>query len=142
MQLLATLLALLALAAGCGDGAPPVEEGTRDAVAELPASYTYRVTSSCGERGGLGTYAVTVVDAEVDAVEPVGATRRQGADPSSGYFFTIAELLELAEAAGPPAEVVVETGPDGLPTSVSIDRIPEAIDDEECYACGAPAPLS
>ena len=50
---------------------------------------------------------------------------------------TLGDMLAEAEAASddPEAgEVVVETDPaDGHPTSVSVDALADAIDDESCY---------
>ena len=47
-------------------------------------------------------------------------------------FPTGDDLLDLV-SAGPPAEVEAEIGVDGVPTWVSVDHQPAAIDDEECY---------
>ena len=116
--------------AGCGDRAqPPVRAGGSPRAA-LPTAYAFDLTSSCGERSLIGSYRVWVTDDEVTRVEPRGGTPRPA---HLEDVPTIADLEELIEHVGPEAVVEVERDNDGRLRSVSIDHLPDAIDDEECY---------
>lgn len=131
------LLVALA-AAGCsgGGGVAGAAGDARDAWAERgPASYTFALTSSCGERALHGRFAVTVTDGAVTTVEPLDETATNTLDwvPTAGeYVPTVSELLE--RMVGAPDEVSEATfDDDGVPTHVTFDPMPGAIDDEECY---------
>jgi hypothetical protein len=97
----------------------------------IPTTYRFDLTSSCGERGFLGTYRVSVRAGVVVAARPL--------DPTNSYQPDLAEvpslqgLVDMAASADPGADVQLETDPAGLPTYLSIDHLPDAIDDEECY---------
>lgn len=127
------MLCLLAvvpvLAAGCGDGsqAPARAGGTQRT--ELPASYSFDLTSSCGERSLIGSYRVWVEDGRVSKVEPAGRTPRPRLDDVP----TVADLEAMIDDAETDAVVEVERDDEGVLRSVSIDHLPDAIDDEECY---------
>jgi hypothetical protein len=97
-----------------------------------PDRYRFALTSSCGERSLIGSFLITVRND--------GVTRyvvRDGEDHwTRDAMPTIDDLLaEAAEARLQGAdEVVVETDPaDGHPTSIRIDRLSNAVDDEACY---------
>jgi hypothetical protein len=114
-----------------------------------PSRYEFVMRSSCGERNRLGTYRLKVVGGRVEKAERLDETARW--DPIDVHDLpTLAVLLNRAayalggtydpsfgrsESAAPsPPFVTIETDPtDGHPTLISIDWIPEAVDDEECY---------
>lgn len=106
----------------------PTEAATLPA---LPQSYRFVLTSSCGERPLLGTYEITVHDEMV--IEAKNLDPDYPYQPDVMELPTLGDLAELARAA--PAESVVEFVVDenGLPRSLSLDPVPDAIDDEECY---------
>lgn len=131
------LLVALA-AAGCsgGGGVAGAAGDARGTWAERgPASYTFALTSSCGERALYGQFAVTVTDGAVTAVEPLDETATNTLDwvpTAREYVPTIAELLErIVDAPGDVSEATFDD--DGVPTHVTFDPMPSAIDDEECY---------
>ncbi|WP_299050173.1 DUF6174 domain-containing protein [uncultured Nocardioides sp.] len=99
--------------------------------AEQPTSYDYRLTSTCGERGFLGTFDVTVRD---DEVVRATAVRRYRGRVRLGEVPTLTDLVEMAEGADGDAVVDLRVDRRGRPTSLRIDHRPDAIDDEECYA--------
>lgn len=106
-----------------------------------PREYSFTLNSQCGERGGLGLFHVKVQNGRV--LEVVGlddAGRRHVASAPDGRIVglvpTLADLLAQATDARNDGadEVTVTTDPaDGHPTSVTIDWVTEAIDDEACY---------
>ena len=133
-MLLATSLA------ACGPGEGEVSSSQldrmREAVDGLPSTYTFDVSSTCGERNLIGDFRVTVVDGEVERVRPLGVTRLYGLGPDD--FPTLADLVDLVDGVGPDAVVEVELDDGGLPRQVAIDHVPDAIDDEECYRVSNP----
>jgi hypothetical protein len=129
-------------AQGCADPAGPdhvsVETGSGSPVATtsapvpvLPTSYVYVLTSSCGERGFLGDYRVVVRDEAV--VNAVGLNKDYPYRPDLAEVPTLADLLAMAKSAAPGATVDLVVDPEGFPVSLTIDHLPDAIDDEECY---------
>lgn len=118
---------------GCATGNPGSEEaqGATAEVVSLPSSYQYVMRSSCGERGLLGRYKVTVRDAKAIAVTSLNPGYLY--EPSLEEIPTLADLLEKAENAGPDAVVDLKVDDRGIPVSLAIDHEPTAIDDEECY---------
>ena len=107
----------------------------RPSAAELPTSYRFELTSSCGERNFLGRYRIVVRDGVVETVEPL---RPIGAyQPPPEAVPTGADLLAMAEDAGPGSIVDLVVDPDGFPVSLRIDHVPNATDDETCYEVGA-----
>ncbi len=120
--------------AACGPTSPTSSGPSSPSTASeraLPASYEYVLTSACGLRSLLGEYRVVVRDGEV--TEVVGLDESPY-EPDLEDVPTLADLLELAGSAGPDAVVDLEVDADGVPVSLSIDRLPTAVDDEECYA--------
>ncbi|MCW2766935.1 MAG: hypothetical protein JWO11_2894 [Nocardioides sp.] len=97
----------------------------------LPTSYEYVLTSSCGERGFLGDYRVVVRDEAV--VTAVGLNKDCPYRPDLAEVPTLADLLAMAKSAAPDAIVDLVVDPEGFPVSLTIDHLPDAIDDEECY---------
>ena len=120
-----------------------------------PSSYTFVFASECGERSLLGTFQVTVEDGIAVAYRPLDelALRSPGTIDDMPTLGTLIALVEeartyrsqwpgrsLPQPSGVPepsareAIVLLETDPaDGHPTFISIDWLPNAIDDEECY---------
>lgn len=109
-----------------------------------PPAYRYTFTSTCGERMLVGTFEVTVEDGNVTDFRPLD----QPAETFPGVAADLPTLGDLQrkaqEAAGNDEPTVnFETDPeDGHPTLVEIDWLPNAIDDEECYAITSYAPGS
>ena len=122
-----------------GGPAAPTSSGTPAAGEwQEPENYSFAVTSSCGERAFIGDYRVVVGGGEVVASE--------WRDPADGRWTpvdrlewvpTLGDMLdEVRVASGDPeaGEVLLESDPaDGHPTSISVDHIENAIDDETCY---------
>lgn len=99
---------------------------------EAPADYSFTVQSSCGERGFIGTFAVTVAGGQVASVEPRGDSWA-GVTPE--HTPTLSAMLDEARDAlsqGGTVEVAVDDA--GVPTWIFLDPMPDAIDDEACYA--------
>ena len=100
-----------------------------------PTAYRFTFRSTCGERNLVGTFEVTVEDGNV--------TRYRALDGAAEAFPgaaadipTLGDLQRRAQEAEANDEAIVEmeSDPDdGHPTSIEIDWIPNAIDDEECY---------
>ena len=137
------------LLGACGDdAAPSASPGTRSTASsrttpqpvDLPASYRFVVSSTCGERSFIGTYAVVVRDDEVVAARSLDHGYQY--QPRLDEVPTLADLLHQVEAAEQDAVVGLEQGADGVPTWVSIDHVPSGIDDEECYRISRFEPLS
>jgi uncharacterized protein DUF6174 len=99
--------------------------------ATLPESYRYVLTSSCGERGLLGDYKVMVRDGRVTSVANLNEDYPY--DPEPSEIPTLADLLDMARSASPEAVVELTLDGAGLPQSLSLDPVPNGIDDEECY---------
>jgi hypothetical protein len=142
MRRLAVLVSPLVLlaAAGCSsDEASPAGEAppSQMTLAEAQSAWeargptTYRMTlvSTCGNRAGLGTYAVKVTPDETTAT---GVDRWSlGTDVQ-----TVPDLFAfIAEVTDGGAEVVDTTyNPSlGYPEKVSVDYTVDSTDDEECY---------
>lgn len=123
MWRLLLLLPLLPLLPACGDDRGAVVDDPPDGPV-VPAAYSFDLRSTCGERNLIGDYRVWVEDDVVVRVEP-------DADPET--VPTLLGLERLADAAEPGAEVELERGSAGWITWLSIDHLPDAIDDEECY---------
>lgn len=122
-------LAML-MATSCGTVPPP------DAAWQEPAAYAFTMQASCGFRVLNGRFRVDVRDGEVveyARLDAAGGNPNplENADmPTLGDMFD--RVAEAREKLG--TDVSLETDPaDGHPTSVSIDWIVTAIDDEECY---------
>lgn len=104
-------------------------------VAQIPDSYRYVLESSCGERGFLGRYRVLVRGGVVASVKNLNDDYPY--QPDLDEVPTLTRLVEMAESAGPDAVVELVLDDAGLPRSLEIDHLPNAIDDEECYEVSA-----
>jgi hypothetical protein len=98
-----------------------------------PTAYGFNLASRCGQRNLNGTYAITVRDGEVTAVDHRNGRplHRVEAD-----IPTMQDLLNRAHDAqqGGVAEVTLTVDPvDGHPLEVIIDWRPDAIDNEACF---------
>ncbi|MGW6904356.1 DUF6174 domain-containing protein [Streptomyces sp. NPDC054940] len=104
-----------------------------------PASYTYTLRSTEGERTLLGTFRITVRDGAV--VEAVGLddSGRRVAEDVPDAVPTIGELLdELEQARRDDADKAeAEYAADGRPARISLDWEENAIDDEALYVISA-----
>ncbi|NLG22665.1 MAG: hypothetical protein GX555_14685 [Actinomycetales bacterium] len=98
---------------------------------EPPADYSFVVTSGCGERAFIGRFAVTVTAGAVSAVEPIGESY---AGVTAEMTPTLSDMLDEARAAAEQGTVEVAVDDAGVPRWIDIDPIPNAIDDESCYA--------
>ncbi|MEU6804913.1 DUF6174 domain-containing protein [Streptomyces neyagawaensis] len=127
-------VAVSGVVAACGSESSSGTASTRPSWRE-PASYTYTLTSSEGERSLLGTFEVTVVDGKVTKAVGADEDSRRVAREMEGRVPTIGELLAEADAArGEDADVVdVDHTADGRPTRISLDWDEDAIDDEAVY---------
>lgn len=126
-----TTVAVVAVA-GCSAEPDPSDEVTPSVSrSAIPGSYRYLLESSCGERGLIGRYRVVVRDGVVTSVENLNDDYDY--EPSLAEVPTLAGLADKAESAEPEAVVDLVLDGSGLPKSLSIDHLPESIDDEECY---------
>ncbi|HEX5589723.1 MAG TPA: DUF6174 domain-containing protein [Candidatus Limnocylindrales bacterium] len=104
-------------------------------------SYTVSITRACFcPPGAIGPYVITVVDGSATEVLFEGAP----ADPSlvgTAFPLTIDAVFERLRNLEPRATMTATWDPDwGFPTSVSVDPIPNAIDDEYSISIAAFAP--
>ncbi|WP_051275013.1 DUF6174 domain-containing protein [Cellulomonas sp. URHD0024] len=131
----------LAVVLGLSACADPEPEASAPSAPALATSYTYSLASSCGERGFIGTFSVTVEDGRVTAVEGLDEPGGRAAD-MPGVLDDAPSIEELTARAA--AEHPSEVGYDatGLLTKVSFDPDPQAIDDEECYVLSGYTPAS
>ena len=114
---------------------------SRDAWEE-PASYTYTLTSSEGERTLLGTFRVTVRDGKVAEAVGFDESSRRVVRQMPGEVPTLGELLEeLEQARRDKADTAeAEYAADGHPVRISLDWEKDAIDDEALYVISAYEP--
>ena len=97
------------------------------------SSYSFRLRSFCGERGGIGTFAVTVRDGVVRAVEPLDD---RTVPPDRNEIPTIDGLFAIADRARRDGADRVATRfdqNDGHPIAIDIDHRLQVVDDEACY---------
>lgn len=120
--------------AACGEESQP-----NVPVWEEPASYTYTLTSSEGERALIGTFRVTVRDGKVAEAVGLDDSARRVVRQLPDQVPTLGELLdEAAQARQEGADTVeVEYAQDGQPTRILLDREENAIDDEARYDISA-----
>ncbi|MGH3360231.1 MAG: DUF6174 domain-containing protein [Nocardioidaceae bacterium] len=97
-----------------------------------PPSYAFTLNSSCGERAGLGVFRIRVEQHRPVEVRALGRWSDTAPRPAAQTLDRLAELAVRME--GRADEVTVRLGSDGLVERLVIDRIENAIDDEECYA--------
>jgi hypothetical protein len=100
----------------------------RDAWLRLgPREYTWVIQYGC-ECGLNGEYTITVVDGQVTEI---GWPPRAEAEIGELPVGTVDELYaKAAETIGEGGEVHATWGDGGLPTSITFDPVPNAIDDE------------
>jgi hypothetical protein len=115
----------------------PVASASNSVQWREPASYTFTLESTCGERALIGTFNVEVQDGETVGVEAISGyfVSHPAALPTS-LVPTLDDILaEAADARSRDAdEVSVVLDPiDGHPVRVSIDWKTNTIDDEACY---------
>jgi hypothetical protein len=123
--------------AGCAD---PAEHGggLRPGTWNEPARYTYVLDSQCGERLLIGKFKVTVADGAVTDVEGLDESAKRATESPAIKAETptlnqIVKRVADAEAKGAHKARVEFDKTDGHPTYAEIDRLKNAIDDEECY---------
>lgn len=116
---------------GCGEQAGPDLATETVVPPTLPTSYAFTLTSSCGERGLIGDYRVTVRDEQVAGAESLN--RDYPYEPTLSEIPTLQDLVDLARSARPEAVVDYVVDDAGVPRSLSLDPVPNGIDDEECY---------
>ena len=100
-------------------------------VAALGVFFRFVLHASCGERRLAGEYHLVVRDGRVVDAGPTRLVRFTHLRLSD--FPTLADLLAKADHAEPDAVVDLHVDDSGIPSYLSIDHDPAAIDDEECY---------
>ncbi len=106
----------------------------------LPRSYAFTLTSSCGERGLIGDYRVTVRSGRVSDVDNLDDDYPY--EPTLAEVPTLQDLADMADSAGPDEVVEYVVDEAGAPRSLTLDPVPNAIDDEECYEVTDLVPLT
>ncbi|MFL6071694.1 MAG: DUF6174 domain-containing protein [Actinomycetes bacterium] len=94
-----------------------------------PDAYSLHLVSSCGERAGLGEFAITV-DADGATAKPLDKWSDQP------RIASVPDLFDEIKAGldGNAESVQVEYHPTlGYPQRIDIDYVRKAIDDEVCY---------
>ncbi|WP_241153653.1 DUF6174 domain-containing protein [Nocardioides pantholopis] len=104
---------------------------TRRRATTLLRSYAFTLTSSCGECGLIGDYRVTVRDGQVSDVDSLNEDYPY--EPRLAEVPTLQDLVSMAESARPDQLVKYVVNETGVPASLSLDPVPNGIDDEECY---------
>lgn len=133
-----SLILGVALSACTWTEEPPL---STESLWEEPAAYSYSVSSLCGERNFIGSFAIevaqgTVIGAEAldQSAEVVMASLGLEALPTLGSL--VAEYVSAkSSTVGPEADVAtIEFSPEGShPISIIIDYKIDATDDEACY---------
>lgn len=120
-------------------GSPSEAGGSPSATAWAePPRYGFVVESTCGERALIGRFRVFVADGRVTRTEGLDdAARRAVHLRLANLVPTLGQLVAEAQAAREDGAEVVRTDVDpvdGHPTTITIDRSTDAVDDEACYA--------
>lgn len=125
---------LLCAAAACGTESRSTSAQTK-ATWQEPASYTYTLRSTEGERTLLGTFRITVRDGAVDKAVGLDDSGRRVVEGVPDAVPTLGELLdELEQARRDGADTAeAEYADDGHPVRISLDWEENAIDDEALY---------
>ncbi|WP_039935752.1 DUF6174 domain-containing protein [Streptomyces viridochromogenes] len=130
---------VICAAAACGSGTPQSAQPQVRAPWQEPASYSYTLQSSEGERSLLGTFRISVRDGAV--VESVGldGMGRRAVESAPDAVPTIGELVEeLEQARRDDADTAdAEYAPDGHPVRITLDWERNAVDDEARYVISA-----
>ncbi|MBE8470626.1 DUF6174 domain-containing protein [Streptomyces justiciae] len=131
--LLATAGLICAVAA-CG--AETSATSAREEVTwEEPASYSYTLRSSEGERSLIGRFRVTVRDGKVTEAVGLDDSARRFVARTPEQVPTLGALLgELEQARSDDADIAeAEYAADGHPERIFLDRDENAVDDEARY---------
>ncbi|MGW1025295.1 DUF6174 domain-containing protein [Streptomyces sp. NPDC002577] len=145
--------ALMCATAACGTHSPASVNSAEEAGAdggqaltnwEEPASYTYTLKSSEGERALIGTFRVTVRDGRVAKAVGLDESGRRVVKRSPAEVPTIGELLkELEQARREKAHrAEAQYAADGHPVRISLDWEENAVDDEAAYIISGYEPNS
>lgn len=118
------------------EGGEPSETPTSQAFAQptvpvLPASYKFDLATVC-DSPNIGVYEVAVEDGRVTKTQrkPGTAVRI----PPLQDLPTLTDLAVLARDTDVPRErVEYREGAAGVPTSLRLDPIANAVDDEQCW---------
>lgn len=140
----ALIAGMICAVAACGTetSATSAAPAPTRATWQEPASYTYTLQSSGGERGLLGTFRITVRDGAVAKAEGLDDSGRRVAEDIPDAMPTIGALLdELDRARRDDADAAeAEYAADGHPVRISLDWEENAIDDEAHYVISAYEP--
>ncbi|MFJ7333143.1 DUF6174 domain-containing protein [Streptomyces sp. NPDC101110] len=100
-----------------------------------PASYTYTLRSSEGERSLLGTFRISVREGTVVKAVGLDDSARRVVESAPGTVPTLGELLaELEQARRDDADrAEARYAADGHPVRIVLDRQENAVDDEARY---------
>ncbi|MEE1758124.1 DUF6174 domain-containing protein [Streptomyces sp. SP18BB07] len=138
LSAVATVGALMWAISGCGEDSTAATKPSAPAWKE-PASYTYTLRSTEGERPLIGTFEVTVRDGKVVKAVGLDDSGRSVVDRTPHHIPTIADLLKEAETARKEGadKVDVSYAADGRLVTLSIDWEENGIDDEAAYELSA-----
>ncbi|MDO0911033.1 DUF6174 domain-containing protein [Streptomyces sp. DT2A-34] len=138
---LALIAGMLCAVAACDNETSTAPASAR-ATWQEPASYTYTLRSSEGERSLLGTFRITVRDGAVAKAVGLDDSGRHVVEDVPEAVPTIGGLLgELEQARRDDADTAeVEYAADGHPVRISLDWEEDAIDDEARYVISAYQP--
>ncbi|WP_369173024.1 DUF6174 domain-containing protein [Streptomyces sp. R28] len=130
--------------AACGTetSASSATEAPTRATWQEPASYTYTLRSSEGERSLLGIFRITVRDGAVAEAVGLDDSGRRVVEDVPDAVPTIGALLdELDQARRDDADTAeADYAADGHPVRISLDWEENAIDDEALYVISAYEP--
>ncbi|MGI5423469.1 DUF6174 domain-containing protein [Streptomyces sp. CA-179760] len=126
---------VICAAAGCGTDTRAGTQAPSRAPWQEPASYTYTLRSSEGERSLLGTFRISVRDGAVVRSVGLDDMGRRALESAPDAVPTIGELLkELEQARQEDADTAeADYAADGHPVLISLDWEENAIDDEARY---------